>query len=179
MRVDDMENGAILWTWGHQIGAASCSYFVSQLVHAYKRAFARTRRDPDGNQNTKNRNCFTDSSYVDTQRVLLVPNTFHRYILLKRFNTELNQTSVSRQTLGWGFLYVLEPPIIPPGLQVSKPSACEIEQHDSYCPDQVQKGKTPDITFRWLRVSHRVVGKKPRADKPKPDLRHDQCQHMD
>src|SRR3981189_2202455 len=103
MRVNDMENAAILWSWGQQIGAASCSYFVSQLVHPYKRAFARTRRDPAENQNTKNRNCFTDSPYVATPRVLFVPNTFHRYVLLKRFNTELNQTSVSRQTLGWGF----------------------------------------------------------------------------
>lgn len=69
------------------------------------------------------------------------------------------------------FLNVLEPPIIPLGLEFRKPSAWEIQQHNGYSPYHVKQRKAPDISWWRLRIPHRVVRKKPRADNSKSNLR--------
>src|SRR5271169_994052 len=67
-------------------------------------------------------------------------------------------------------LEVLKPPIVSLCLERSKPPACEIQQRDCYPPYQIKKWETPDVTFRWLWIAHRMVGEEPWADYPKPDL---------
>ncbi len=69
------------------------------------------------------------------------------------------------------FLEILKPPIISLGLERSKPSAREIKQHDCYPPYEIQKWKTPDVSFRWFWIAHGMIGEEPWADEPKPDLR--------
>src|SRR6202050_4293553 len=72
-----------------------------------------------------------------------------------------------------GFFYVLEilEPVASPGFESGKPAAGEIEQEDGDRPNQVEKGKRPDVAFRRFGIAHGMVGQEPGTDEAEADLR--------